>query len=537
MIERVVENWLTNAGERVGYEIAFRQLLSFQGHRILHQSSHGPMEQGKDIITIGPDGIPCAFQLKAERDISLTTWRKIKGEVDELVEIPIQHPSVSSDSPNHRAYLVNNGYLKDTVRRLIHDRNRDAKRRGIPELQVIQLGDLVKDFVAVHGRFLPSEPQDFKRFLELYARNGSDLLPAGEFSAFLLSILHFDEKKLSKPEFRRAIASALIFANYVISPYRETQNSVSVINGWVLVASHILAVADKAGLSGQTWKESFDLCMVGVEESFKTLLVDLMGKDDFRQGDPLTDGLIYRARSTLLLGYLTTYVHYLRLRNEKSEFEGEIARFVERERKHLLFWGEAATPTFLSIAWYLEAHNRQLDAEAMILSITQAITKLNGPENQGLRLPDPYHAVEEVLRMHFPLGQEGLDDISQEDFEGHSYSLRTLIEWVARRLRRQSLARLWEEITHICFSEFVPDPVWGTYLWYSPQGELHHRYPGRPQSWKDLLKQAKADRSTTVPELLRERPQFLLLFLMVCPHRLAPNLVGYLDKAISSASE
>jgi hypothetical protein len=144
MIERVVENWLTNAGERGGYEIAFRQLLSFQGHRILHKSSHGPMEQGKDIITIGPDGIPCAYQLKAERDISLTTWRKIKGEVDELLEIPIQHPSVSNDSPNHRAYLVNNGYLKDTVRRLIHDHNRVAKRRGIPELHVIQLGDLVK---------------------------------------------------------------------------------------------------------------------------------------------------------------------------------------------------------------------------------------------------------------------------------------------------------------------------------------------------------------------------------------------------------
>jgi hypothetical protein len=156
-----------------------------------------------------------------------------------------------------------------------------------------------------------------------------------------------------------------------------------------------------------------------------------------------------------------------------------------------------------------------VDAEGMILSITQAIAKLNGPENQGLRLPDPYHAVEEVLRMYLPFGQEGLDDISQEDFEGHSYSLRTLIEWLARRLRRQSLARFWEEITHICFSEFVPDPFWITFLWYSPQGKLHHRYPGRPQSWKDLLKQAKANRSTSVPELLLERPQFLLLLLMV----------------------
>ena len=534
MIERVVENWLTNAGERGGYEIAFSQLLSFQGHRILHKSSHGPMEQGKDIITIGPDGIPCAFQLKAERDITLATWRGIKGEIDELIEIPIQHPSVSNDLPNHRAYFVNNGYLKDTVRRLIHDRNRVAKQRGVPELHVIQLGDLVKDFVSVHGRFLPNEPQDFRRFLELYARNGSEILPGGEFSAFLLSILRFDEKNPKKSEVRRAIASALIFANYVISPYQEAQNNVSVINGWVLIASHILAVAAKVGLPSKTWEESFDLCMVGIEGAFKDLLVGLKDASDFKQGDPLIDGLVYRARSTLLLGYLTAHIHYVRLRNDKSEFEEEIAGFVERERKHLLFWSEAATPAFLSVAWYLEAHNKQLEAENMVLSLVQAIAKLNGPENQGPRLPDPYHAIDEVLRMYFPLGRDGLNDIDQEDFEGHSYSLQSLIEWLARRLRRQSLARLWEDITHICFSEFVPTPGWATYLWYSPQGELHHRYPGRPQSWKDLLKKARAQRSTDIPNMLRERPEFLLLFLLVYPHRLNPNLIGFVDEALNS---
>jgi len=149
------------------------------------------MEQGKDIITIAPDGVPCAYQLKAEGDITLNAWRKIKGEIDELIEIPIQHPSIANDFPNHRAYLVNNGFLKDTVRRLIHDRNRVASQKGLPTLNVIQLGDLVKDFVEVHGRFLPSEPRDFRSFLELYAMNGTAILPAGQFSAFLLSILGF----------------------------------------------------------------------------------------------------------------------------------------------------------------------------------------------------------------------------------------------------------------------------------------------------------------------------------------------------------
>ncbi|HYK22558.1 MAG TPA: hypothetical protein VEV42_17580 [Pyrinomonadaceae bacterium] len=533
MIERVVENWLTNAGERGGYEIAFAQLLSFQGHRVLHKSSHGPMEQGKDIITIAPDGVPCAYQLKAEHDISLTKWRKLKDEIDELIEIPIQHPAVSNDLLNHRAYFVNNGYLKDTVRRLIQDRNRVAKQRGLPELNVIQLGDLVKDFVEVHGRFLPTEPRDFKRFLELYARNGYELLPAGEFSVFLLSILHFYEKQPKKSEVTRAIASTLIFASYVLSPYQESQNSLAVIAGWIMTAAHVLALASKVRLPRKMWKTSFDLCMNGADEAFKHLLVGLKGQADFRQGDPLTDGLIYRARATLLLGYMTAYEHYHHLRNEQSEFHEEISALVEQQKKYLLFSSEAATPAFLSVAWYLERHNKQLEAEGIVLSITEAIAKLNGPDNKGVRLADPYHPLDEVLRMYFPLGQDGLNDIDQEDFEGHSYSLQSLTEWLARRLRRQSLARLWEDITHVCYSEFVPDPRWSTYLWYSPKGELHHRFPARPESWSELVKRSKAARSAHVPSMLRERPDFLLLFLLVYPHRLNPNLVGFLDEVLA----
>lgn len=260
------------------------QLLAFQGHRILHKSSHGPMEQGKDIITIASDGVPCAYQLKAEGDINLSTWRKIKGEIDELIEIPIQHPSIANDFPNHRAYFVNNGFLKDTVRRLIQDRNRVAVQRKLPKLEVIQLGDLVKDFVEVHGRFLPREPQDFRRFLELYATDGNAILQAGQFSAFLLSILGFQDKAPQKSEVKRAIASALIFASYVLAPYRETQNNISLINGWILVAAHVLALVSKAHIPKKIWGPTFDLCVEGIEEGFSQLLSEVLKREDFSQG-------------------------------------------------------------------------------------------------------------------------------------------------------------------------------------------------------------------------------------------------------------
>jgi hypothetical protein len=81
--------------------------------------------------------------------------------------------------------------------------------------------------------------------------------------------------------------------------------------------------------------------------------------------------------------------------------------------------------------------------------------------------------------------------------------------------------------------QMCQDPRWSTYLWYSPKGELHHRFPARPESWSELVKRSKAERSAHVPSMLRERPDFLLFFLLVYPHRLNPNLVGFLDDVLA----
>jgi hypothetical protein len=63
VIERLVEYWLDSASER-SYQPAFVQILVSDGHRVLHSTRHSPIEFGKDVISIAPDGVPCAFQLK-----------------------------------------------------------------------------------------------------------------------------------------------------------------------------------------------------------------------------------------------------------------------------------------------------------------------------------------------------------------------------------------------------------------------------------------------------------------------------------------
>jgi hypothetical protein len=57
VIERVIENWLTNANER-SYQIPFCQLLVAEGETVIYVSPHGPFEQGKDVVTVDKRGQP-----------------------------------------------------------------------------------------------------------------------------------------------------------------------------------------------------------------------------------------------------------------------------------------------------------------------------------------------------------------------------------------------------------------------------------------------------------------------------------------------
>lgn len=90
MLERVVENWLASVSEKT-FELPLSQLLSLDGYTIIHIARpHGPMEQGKDILALTPEGQPCAFQVKA-RDLTLKDWRDpdqpLKGQVEDLLDV------------------------------------------------------------------------------------------------------------------------------------------------------------------------------------------------------------------------------------------------------------------------------------------------------------------------------------------------------------------------------------------------------------------------------------------------------------------
>ena len=110
MIERLIENWLTDARER-DYEVPFAQLLALEGHQIIQAPVHHPCEHGKDIISLNARGELNAFQLKGPKLVRLADFEEITPQLLALSAGAITHPNVNPSRRADQVYLVTNATL------------------------------------------------------------------------------------------------------------------------------------------------------------------------------------------------------------------------------------------------------------------------------------------------------------------------------------------------------------------------------------------------------------------------------------------
>lgn len=528
MLERVIENWLASVNERQ-YQIPFCQLLAAEGEKVIHISSHGVLEQGKDVISIGTNGVPRAYQLKCGR-ITLAQWRGFVGEIQELVEYGIDHPGVRSRR-YHEPYLVTNGEINDSVLRAIVSANRSWSRRNFPVLKVITKGELLSRFTKLHRAYFPREPTDFHGFMELVLRNGSQPLQKARFAHFLESVLPLKaQRPPSQINIQRAIANAVVLASHVLHTADLRENYWAIFEGWTLTGSYVLATASKYKLAQKMWKRSFELCELGAVRALEGLCQECEKQLHFVEGDALTDGHFYRERMTLLVGLLSAWDLFLRVRGEprpKAEF---VRKFVEENFSRVCLWGESAVPFLLEAALEMESYGRSAAAEGLVASIIKDVTIANTAE-RGRGLPNPYYGPEDCVRL-----ATGLDQDTREKFLGFSYTVESLIDFLTRRLRRQALSRLWEQITRISLVSFNPGTEWEWLTWKPTSGSLDTRLAARPQRWANLMQNVKELEVSSVPGLLRENPAFVIFFLLVFPQRFQRTLLKVAEDAIANSS-
>jgi len=523
VIERVVENWLTSVNERQ-YQIPFCQLLAAEGETILHISTHGQMEQGKDVISKAANGTINAYQLKCG-DLTLSDWRKYQPEIHELVVYPIDHPSTGRHR-THKSFLVTNGRAADTVINAIRSSNRAWSRMKAKPLTFIAGDELARRFMMAHGQFLPRDPKDFRKFLQLVVDSGTDQFDKKNFASFLESILPLLNPTRAKPrEVQRSIASAVLFTTYIIQGCQRVQNNWAIFEAWTTMAAYVAAAAGRNRTPEAWWGLSFDLCVLAATRALEDLVGECASNQTkFTQGNPFTDGHFYRARITVLAGLLGAASLCSAIRKEAWRHREFVTGFLLNYLPRVHLWGESAVPYLMLAALAVEKHGNHAVAEGLVVQLVRTLAEVNGSKGRGL--PNPYYEPEAALRITC-----GFDELNNEVFAGHVYTLEPMLQYLARRWLRRHLSLLWEKVTGVHFAKFQPNHEWESFLWAARNGSLVTTMARSPQSWRELLDESESP-PKSIHSCFRRKPEFSLYFSLVYPHRFTTELLKVIESLI-----
>ena len=483
------------------------------------------MEQGKDVITRDDSGDIHAYQLKTG-NINLSTWRAIRGEIHELIEIPIVHPSVSNDEV-HKAYLVCNGDLTDEVRIQIDQINEDniRKNRNYAYLDVLTFSNLLEIFVDAQRGFLPNSIEDFNAFLSLYLSDGRDCVDKTALAQFLkCSVLHDDG---NKSDMTHAVSSSIILLSHLLKPFQIEKNYLAIFEAWGLLASEIVVFAELNGLNNG-WKSSLNLALEESIASLQSLKDETLQREDFLEGDLLGDGtFMYRGRITCVLGVLAFLELYLLDSGTNDEPDARIVELINRNIDNLWLWGDSAVPYLLNLVWLLEKADEFETAEAILTKTFTDVLNSNSREHDGLSpLAAPYYSLSDVLETICGFAE---DPIEFESFATNSYCLNVLIQTIARRQHRLLLELNWRRATHIHVQEFVPEREIEMLSWRVEKGKNLGYFLPQTQSRKALIKESQRE----IEGDLTKYKTILHMFTLIAPHRMTTNTVAIIDPGIS----
>lgn len=528
MLERIVENWLTNCGERE-FETPFAQLLSIEGFRVLHGPVHHPQEHGKDIVAFSPDGFLCAFQLKGG-DIDLAQFQRIQQQLLALAGTAVDYPGIEPPRRPDRIYLVTNGELSPPARSRLAAFNAGNRPLRLPVLEAIEKPQLLGRFITANGRFWPSEPEDINALLRFYVNDGLGTFPTREFSGFLLQILGDKSEDLSENTASRSISSAVLMTAYATAAWQRRKNNLGVAQGWLTTCVAILYFAATRDLSENLWVDSYSLALSSAREELNLLLHEAVDAEDLVIPD-LVEGSVYGSRALLICGFIAGYFlseHYL----EESAPDDIVARLLMREARYIKILGEYAAPFILHVGSALELLGYPVEGRTLVFRYAESVAKRNQPRSADA-LPDPYHSLDECLEKTFGPG----DGSFGERFDGIAYSLHVVIDWLARRGERDALTRLWPAVTRLSFHEFQTTSPEYVLAAYDREGQLLMWEPAAPESWNLLTSRAMEVRESELPGVLWRHLEILPYLLLLFPYRLTRATERALEYASTNGVE
>lgn len=510
-------------------------MLLAKGHRVLHSSRHAALELGKDIITLDPDGIACAYQLKGQPGgrLTLRDFRSIESQLHELATLPLVHPSAPQG--RHRAILVTNGSVEEEVQRAIDDFNRAHRRKGTGarKLELVQSGELLADAKKLGTDLWPSELQDVNLLLEILVEDGAGEWPKQRFHTLLVRTLCLEEgpqQKLSGEAVGRHITSAALLTAVATKSFAQRDNHFAVITAWAMFCAYAIAACERHRSSfAKHASASVALGEVAIRDALSGLVDEIDGRDEFIEGDRLVDWTVYSGRYILLLGLVGLFWLWCDSAGwPNDEIRGKAERFVLKSPPPIFVWGEGCIPQLLAHYWAFRRLDASIRPEQHLAQLVQGLVHESHTGDLFVP-PSPYFGLQDVIRHILApiLGREQ-DPLARESDASSSYFAEGLLHLLVRTGLKQTCKTIWPTLTKVEWLEFHPEPTWRFCLWRTDHGRYVQRERQLTKQWDELVKEARDVRCVTAPGAFAARPFLLALWLILCPQRATADVLRFL---------
>lgn len=557
MIEKLIEHWLDSIGER-GYQSAFLQMLVGEGHTIVHSTRHTPIEFGKDVISLDPDGVPSAFQLKGNPGsrLTLSQFREIRPQLTELVEQPISYAGVP-DIP-HKCFLVTNGEVEEEVQRAIDDMNRDLTRRGFhshQRLKIISRGQMLSWAIAHSGDFWPDDFSVHEHLIRMFNVDGRAQPDLELISKSLDAILGISKKRTNtkKPAFVRSMVAASLFVSFAIRNYVRSSNHNATIAAWASLLAMYGCALERYGykLVGDSLK-SYNAARMAMFSGLIQLLDEVQDRIQkletaegerspdlnriYLQGGSVSDRVLWKARALKTLSLLSLIQIEMKQSGSNLNLDEQqtqaIRKITEPGVTELEIWGEAAIPQMFAhvLGWRLG--DPTIQPNIAFYEILRWITARNLKPQEGFA-PSPYHDLNDCMRsqLRTVLETKG-KDLATEVQPRSTYFAEGLLHCFVRANIKSLAKSIWPDMTRLMHNAFIPEKKWEYGLWRVENGRNLSRQLPHRHLWIDLQREAAQTDTPNIPRQLRADPVVLLAFLIFYPHRAIPEVLRFLHYQI-----
>lgn len=532
MLERLLEFWLDSASER-SYQPAFVQILVTEGYRVVHNTRHGPIEFGKDVVALSPKGELCLFQLKGNPRSRLThaQLREIQPQLLELATYAPATPDLPREP--RRNFLVTNGEIDEEAELAINALNAGLIEKGYSKIEIIRRGELLARAQAVGNALWPVSIASAGIVIQLLAQEGDDRLPRALFHELLSDTLNLRSETLKKAEIDRSVPVAALLVSLGITKFAQRGNWLSCVESWLMFIAHVIAVHERTSHSfSATTKSSIEIARFAIRQNLANLTREVSNHNTQIEGDAWADTEFYAPRQALVCALLSVLWFWNKHEDLDNDEVGLIESFLPFFPPERSLWGEAAIPGHIAHYFYYSAKTTGIRSEFILAKILDDVLRCQ-MNTKTENLASPYYDIEEVVRHRYPKILRTTTGIDRDDFGQSSFMALPLFELLVRANMKQTCKQLWPRFSKLVHKFFDVEESWEYCLPRASKGIERARLFEPAAEWPMVRAAAAESAGNEIPAALRNDPVLLLLYCVLFPNRATPSAIRCVGRQLS----